>query len=135
ELFQYLDDDGNQRIVSSGDVNTYLRAVTGQNFTAKDFRTWAGTVLALDELYERGEAAGEKTAKQNVVDAVKAVADALGNTPQICRHYYIHPLIFDAYHDGALFVAVAEAAAEEIVDGHDLSPDERAALKLLCRRG
>jgi DNA topoisomerase I len=132
-LFQYYSGDGNLRTLDSGDVNDYLRTLTEENFTAKDFRTWAGTVLALDELYERGEAPDEKSAKKNIVETVKAVAEQLGNTPQVCRTYYIHPLIFDAYQTGELFEVVAEAAAEEIADSYALGPDERAVLKLLKR--
>lgn len=132
ELFQYLDEEGRCRTVDSGDVNDYLRDITGQNFTAKDFRTWAGTVLALDELYQRDEAANEKSADGQIVDAVKAVAEALGNTPAVCRAYYIHPAILDAYHSGELFVAVAAAAARAVGDDiHALSPDEEAALAII----
>jgi DNA topoisomerase-1 len=135
ELFQYLDEEGNRRAIDSGDVNDYLREITGQNFTAKDFRTWAGTVLALDELYERGEAEDEKRAERQIVDAVKAVAEGLGNTPQVCRAYYIHPAILDAYRTGDLFVAVSAAAAHAATeDEHALSPDEEAVLALICER-
>ncbi len=133
ELFQYVD-QGEQRSIDSGDVNDYLRTATGQNFTAKDFRTWAGTVLALDELYQRGAAADEKEADRRIVEAVKAVAEQLGNTPQVCRVYYIHPAIFDAYRDESLFAIVAEAAAHAAVDDHnDLSADERAALAIIAQ--
>jgi DNA topoisomerase I len=132
ELFQYLDDEGRRRTVDSGDVNDYLRDITGQNFTAKDFRTWAGTVLVLDELYQRGEAEDEKTAEQQIVDAVKTVAEALGNTPAVCRAYYIHPAILSAYSSGELFAAVADAAARAVTDNtHALSPDEEATLTLI----
>lgn len=134
ELFQYVDDDGQQRTLTSADVNSYLRTLCGQNFSAKDFRTWAGTVLAVDELFEQGAATDEKGAEKAIVTAVKAVAEHLGNTPQVCRQYYIHPAILDAYREGNLFEAIAEAAAEETDDTWDLSPDERAALKILCRR-
>lgn len=135
ELFQYLDEEGNRRAIDSGDVNDYLRQITGQNFTAKDFRTWAGTVLALDELYQRGEATDEKYAERQIVDAVKAVAEGLGNTPQVCRAYYIHPAILDAYRTGDLFAAVAAAAAHPTTDDeHALSTDEAAALALICER-
>ncbi len=133
-LFQYFDEAGNQRVLCAADVNHYLRELTGQNFSAKDFRTWAGTVLTLDELYDEGEAEDEKGADKAIVAAVKAVAEHLGNTPAVCRQYYIHPAILDAYRDGEMFEAVAEAAAEEAADSFDLSPDERAVLAILCRR-
>lgn len=134
ELFQYVDDEGRQRTIESGDVNNYLRTLTQQSFTAKDFRTWAGTVLALDELFEHGPAATEKDARHQIVDAIKAVAEQLGNTPAVCRDYYIHPAVLDAYRDGSLFEQVSEAAAEADGDVHSLSPDERAVLKILYRQ-
>ena len=118
---------------TASDVNDYLRTLTEEDFTAKDFRTWAGTVLALDELLERGEAPDEKAAQKQVVEAVKAVAEQLGNTPQVCRAYYIHPAILDAYANGELFEAVSEAAAEEITDAYALGPDEYAVLLILKR--
>jgi DNA topoisomerase I len=132
-LFQFVDDEGRLRAIDSGDVNDYLRTLTEEDFTAKDFRTWAGTVLTLDELYERGEAPDEKAAQKQIVEAVKAVAEQLGNTPQVCRAYYIHPAILDAYATGELFEAVAEAAAEEITDAYALGPDECAVLLILKR--
>jgi DNA topoisomerase-1 len=131
DLFQYVDAQGNCHSIGSSNVNTYLRQISGQDFTAKDFRTWAGTVLALDELYEQGPAGDDKEAERNIVDAVKSVAKALGNTPQICRSYYIHPAIIESYSTGELFAAVAEAAGEVVVDENELSTDERAVLAIL----
>lgn len=101
-LFQYKDADGATCAVESGDVNAYLRAIAGEKFSAKDFRTWAGTVTAVQVLHEMGPDDVEETREQNIVDAVKQVAETLGNTPAVCRQYYIHPAIFDAYHNGDL---------------------------------
>jgi DNA topoisomerase-1 len=99
-LFQYLDDDGERRPVESADVNAYLRSAMGEDFSAKDFRTWAGTLAAAVAL--AGEAAPQAAAKPTVKTCVAAVAGLLGNTPTVCRSSYIHPAVFDAYHRGAL---------------------------------
>ncbi len=91
ELFQYIDDDGTHQDVDSQDVNAYLKEITGEDFTAKDFRTWAGTVLAATALREFDEAGSMAQAKKNVVQAIEAVAGMLGNTRTVCRKSYIHP--------------------------------------------
>jgi DNA topoisomerase I len=100
ELFQYVDGDGQHHTIDSADVNDYLREVTGQDFTAKDFRTWAGTVLACTKLYDFEVFESEGEAKKNVVEIVKAVAARLGNTPSVCRKCYIHPAVINAYMSG-----------------------------------
>ena len=97
ELFQYVDDDGSIRSVSSGDVNDYLREISGDEFTAKDFRTWAGTVLARGALEKCSPARNAAEAKRNVVRAIAATAAELGNTPAVCRKSYVHPGILDSY--------------------------------------
>ena len=102
ELFRYVDPDGEARTVDSADVNAYLRDISGDDFTAKDFRTWAGTVFAARELCAIGAAAGSRAAKRNVTEAVKAVAARLGNTPAVCRRCYIHPAVMKAYLEGKL---------------------------------
>jgi DNA topoisomerase-1 len=102
ELFGYVDDEGNVQDIGSSDVNDYLREMTGQDFTAKSFRTWAATVLAACALQELRECQSEAHAKRNTAKAVEAVAGMLGNTPAICRKSYIHPAILDAYADGTL---------------------------------
>jgi DNA topoisomerase-1 len=102
ELFQYVDGDGQHHTIDSADVNDYLREVTGQYITAKDFRTWAGTVLACTRLYDFDVCQSETEAKKNVVEIVKAVAARLGNTPSVCRKCYIHPAVIDAYMSGGL---------------------------------
>ena len=103
QLFQYLTEDGVAHPVSSDDVNGYLRDVAGDDFTAKDFRTWAGTVLAAQALARRGPADTERAAKHVVVEAIDEVAYRLRNTRAICRRCYVHPAIIDAYLDGSLF--------------------------------
>ena len=101
ELFQYVDDDGQRHTISSGDVNAYLRETAGEEFTAKDFRTWAGTVLAASAL--AGKAPESETdAKRNVVEAIRAVAARLGNTAAICRKCYVHPGVVESYLGGTL---------------------------------
>jgi len=102
ELFGYIDDDGNVQDIGSTDVNEYLREVTGRDFTAKSFRTWAATVLAACALQELPECQSNVHAKRNINKAVEAVAGVLGNTPAICRKSYIHPAIVDAYIEGTL---------------------------------
>jgi DNA topoisomerase I len=102
ELFGYIDDEGKVQDIGSADINEYLREVTGQDFTAKSFRTWAATVLAACALQEFPDYKSTAHAKRNVSKAVEAVAGMLGNTPAICRKSYIHPAIVDAYTDGSL---------------------------------
>lgn len=102
ELFQYLDEAGAQRGVHSGDVNQYLREISGQEFTAKDFRTWAGTVLAAEQLAAIGAATAARQIKINVIAAIDVVAARLGNTRAVCRRCYIHPAVLEAYAAGAL---------------------------------
>jgi DNA topoisomerase-1 len=102
DLFQYVDDDGESRAISSGDVNEYLRTVCGSDFTAKDFRTWAGTLIAARGLAAEAYAT-DTEAKAAAVRAAKTVAQNLGNTVAVCRKSYIHPSVLDAYQDRALF--------------------------------
>lgn len=99
ELFQYLDEHGNTHTIESNDVNEYLRAITGEDYTAKDFRTWAGTMLATLQLLELAHYGSKTEAKKNVDQVVKLVAERLGNTPRICKTCYIHPAVFDTYLD------------------------------------
>jgi DNA topoisomerase I len=97
ELFQYLDTRGKRQTISSDDVNAYLRETTGRDITAKDFRTWAGTMLAAKELGALGPAKTRREAERNVNRALDAVADRLGNTRAVCRKYYVHPGLLRAY--------------------------------------
>jgi DNA topoisomerase-1 len=105
ELFQYLDDEGAQVDVTSSHVNTYLRELSGAAFTAKDFRTWGGTVVAAEALVELGAPASEKEAEKHVIEAVDAAAEKLGNTRAVCRSCYVHPAIPEAHLDGSLLDA------------------------------
>lgn len=100
ELFKYFDEDGKRQTVDSGDINEYLKEITGGDHTAKDFRTWAGTVYAAAALRELGPTASDREAKSNVVRAIDHVAARLGNTRAVCRKYYIHPSVIDSYLEG-----------------------------------
>jgi DNA topoisomerase I len=135
QLFQYVAEDGSVRDLDSADVNAYLREITGEPFTAKDFRTWAGTVLACMALQEFEAFDSEVEAKKNVVAAIRRVAQRLGNTPAVCRSSYIHPVILDAYLDGSMLESLRRRAADELTDaGRELRPEEAAALGLLQAR-
>lgn len=129
ELFQYYDEEGGRGIINSQDVNAYLRDTTGQDFTAKDFRTWAGSVHAAVALTEIGPAEGEKMARKNIVRMVKHVAEELGNTAAVCRSYYIHPAIMDAYQEGWLLDRWPEYLGREAPER--LQPEENALLHFL----
>lgn len=132
ELFQYIDEDGERQSIDSADVNDYLREITGQDFTAKDFRTWAGTVLCMITLRQFDRCASEQEAKKNVVAAIMHVAERLGNTPVVCRKSYIHPTILESYLDGSMFHSLHDLAVHELatpVTG--LDEDEATLLRLL----
>jgi DNA topoisomerase-1 len=113
ELFQYLDDEGKRQTVDAGDINDYLQRVSGREITAKDFRTWAGTMFAAAELRALGPAANEKEAKANIVRAVDQVARRLGNTRAVCRKYYIHPVVLDSYLEGTTAPAAPPPASQQ----------------------
>jgi DNA topoisomerase I len=134
ELFQYVDDEGEIHDVTSEDVNDYLREIAGEDYTAKDFRTWAGTVLALVALQEYAEFDSAVEAKKNIVRAIEAVAKRLGNTPAVCRKCYIHPAIIDTYLEGSLLETLRQRAAMEMKHLRGLKPEEAAVLVLLERR-
>lgn len=135
ELFQFVDDDGERRDVRSEDVNEYIREISGQDFTAKDFRTWAGTVLAAMALQEFKKFDTRAQAKKNIVAAIESVAEKLGNTPAVCRKCYIHPHVLDSYLDGTL-VETFKRRAEKVISGslRGLPPEEAAVLGLLLQR-
>jgi len=132
DLFQYVDDNGDVCDISSQDVNDYLREITGEDFTAKDFRTWAGTVLAAIALNAAGGFETKKQAKANVRNAICAVAEVLGNTPAVCRKCYIHPAVLEAYLDGNLIEGLKKRTGEELEkETIDLRSGEAAILKFL----
>ena len=126
-LFQYLDENGNALRVTSTDVNDYLRSLTGREVTAKDFRTWAGTVLAANLLHEIGKPDSATAAKRQIREALHQVAARLGNTVAICRKCYVHPSVLEAYTAGAL--RLRRLAPKEGA----LRPEERATLRFLQR--
>ena len=135
ELFQYVDDEGEVRDTTSQDVNDYLREVTGQDFTAKDFRTWAGTVLAAMALSVRDPFETKKQARANINDAIGTVSKLLGNTPAICRKCYVHPAILQAYLDGNSIEGLKQKAEEAVTQNRcDLRSSETAVLKFLQAR-
>ena len=113
ELFQYVDARGRRQIVYADDVNTYLREITGRDVTAKDFRTWMGTMLAAAALREMGPAPSKRAAERNVVAAVDSTANRLGNTRAVCRKYYIHPALIEAYLEGAVLPPLPEPVWQE----------------------
>ena len=134
ELFQFVDQDGARQTIESSDVNEYLREVTGEDFTSKDFRTWAGTVLAAQLLRDFEGFASEAQAKRNVIRAIESVAKRLGNTKAVCRKCYIHPAVLDSYMDGSMLATVAQRARRVAQAAESLSPGEAAVLGLLQRR-
>lgn len=113
ELFQYVNEEGVACAICSTDVNQYIRDIAGHDFTAKDFRTWAGTVLAVRELSAAGPPRNQTVGKKSVVEAVKSVARRLGNRPATCRKYYIHPAILDSYLGGSLFSTMEQGEQQE----------------------
>lgn len=131
ELFQYVDDEGQLQSIGSAEVNQYLREISGQDFTAKDFRTWAGTVLAARTLKELGEYQTESEAKKNIVEAIQTVAKRLGNTPAVCRKCYIHPTILDTYLDQSLFAGLKTSKTKAAKGLPDLHAEEKSVMKLL----
>src|SRR4051812_7440207 len=135
ELLQYLDDDGKPQDVTSTDVNDYLKEITGQYITAKDFRTWAGTVLAAMALNELKTFDSAAQAKRNLRAAIENVAARLGNTPTICRKCYVHPDVLTSYLDGNLVLEIKKAVENELRDElSGLQPEEAAVLAMLRGR-
>jgi DNA topoisomerase-1 len=147
ELFEYLDADGQPRTIDSADVNDYLREISGGEFTAKDFRTWAGTVLASMALRQFELFESERQAKKNVVQAIKDVARRLGNTPAVCRKCYVHPGVLECYMAGSLAPArkrrqengdsTPHDAGEALLQPYEeemLRAEERALMQLLRER-
>lgn len=130
-LFQYLDEENHRHTVQSDDVNEYLKMITGEDFTAKDFRTWGGTVTAASSLYQLGPTITEKAGKSNIAQAIKATANSLGNTPAVCRQYYVHPQILSAYRENTLFLAIEQAAQQQDERPESLDIVEQAVVNLL----
>lgn len=134
-LFQYIDENGDRQAVDSSDVNDYLKEITGEHFTAKDFRTWAGTMLAAEALSGFEEFDSETKAKHNVVEAIESVSKKLGNTPSICRKCYVHPAVIDAYLEGDTVKTLEQRAERELqMNLEKLAPEEAAVMALLQQR-
>jgi DNA topoisomerase-1 len=132
ELFQYIDEEGQSRTINSSDVNEYLREVTREDFTAKDFRTWAGTVLAVSAFRAIKQVDSKAHAQRNIVNAIETVARKLGNTRSVCRKCYIHPAIIDSYVNGSLLNALSPKAHRETAQWlNKLNPDESAVMAIL----
>ena len=135
ELLQYVDETGGRHDVTSSDVNDYLKEITGKEITAKDFRTWAGTVLAAMALNELESFDSAAQAKRNLRAAIEKVASKLGNTPTICRKCYVHPEVLNSYMDGKLVLELKEKAESELRGGiQSFKPEEAAVLALLRGR-
>ncbi len=135
ELFQYLDEESRPQDIHSQDVNDYLREISGQDFTAKDFRTWSGTLLAAMALQEFKTFDSQAEAKRNMLQAIESVAKRLGNTPAICRKCYIHPEVINSYLDGTLAENLKQRAGGRLKGSlSKLSPQEAAVLALLRKR-
>jgi DNA topoisomerase I len=132
ELFQYVDDEGMRRSIDSADVNDYLREISNQDFTAKDFRTWAGSVLAYAILRELDPCESATEAKKNVVAMIKDVAERLGNTPSVCRKCYVHPTLLDCYLNGSMWKSVRRRVKRKSGGSpHGLRQEEIGLIHLL----
>lgn len=135
EVFQYVDQSGERHSVGSSDVNAYLKEISGEDFSAKDFRTWAGTVLASLALQEFEKFDSETQAKRNIMQAIENVSSRLGNTPSVCRKCYVHPAVLDSYLDGSLAAGLGQYVAQEMDESlSKLQPEEAAVMVLLRRR-
>jgi DNA topoisomerase-1 len=135
ELFQYIADDGERYAIDSADVNDYLRQIAGGEFSSKDFRTWAGTVLAARALSESRGSESKGRLKKNIVQAIESVAERLGNTKAVCRKCYIHPAVIEAYTEGSLSQVLKRGGKKPPVQSwQSLAPEEAAVLSLLNRK-
>ena len=134
ELFQYVDEDGHRQAIDSADVNAYLREISGDDFTAKDFRTWAGTVLAAQALARLSRFKSPTEAKRNVMQAIGCVASRLGNTKAVCRRCYVHPAVLASFFAGRTIAPAPPATSAGRPGRAGLSPAERAVVRLLQHR-
>jgi DNA topoisomerase-1 len=135
ELFQYKDEEGTRQSIDSGDVNDYLREVSGEEFTAKDFRTWAGTLQAVAALEELGPAPSEREAKSAILRTIDRVAEQLNNTRAVCRKYYVHPAVLDTYLAGTLHEALRNGTGSRTAADSALTLGEQAVVRLLRHVG
>jgi DNA topoisomerase-1 len=130
DLFQYIDDDGVRQTVGSGDVNDYIKEISGEEFTAKDFRTWAGTLLAVAALTEVGAWTTQRQAKSNVLRAIDQVAEQLNNTRAVCRKYYVHPAVVESYLGGTMLERLQQNGTKAAAM-NALTAEEQAVVRLL----
>jgi DNA topoisomerase-1 len=135
ELFQYISDDGTRYSIDSADVNNYLRDIAGDDFSSKEFRTWAGTVLAARALHKLQAAKSNTQLKKNIAQAIESVAGKLGNTKAVCLKCYVHPAVLEAYADGSL-LKLSRLRQRKPKAGwmNKLTNEEAALLTLLCRK-
>jgi DNA topoisomerase-1 len=133
DLFQYTDHEGHAHRITSADVNAYIQDAGGESFTAKDFRTWGGTILAIQALAGLEPFANETAARKNLVTMYKSVAEQLGNTVAVCRKYYVYPLIAELYRSGKLAEYVTSNERDSDDDAHSLQQWEQALIAILSR--
>jgi DNA topoisomerase-1 len=131
DLFQYYNDEGQHCNIGSGDVNDYLKKITGEDFTAKDFRTWAGSVSALYAFKEVGEFANVTECRKKIVSVLDEVALNLGNTRTVCKKYYVHPTVIKSYEEGTIFNYVKELDDDHDIKAAELNLAEKALLQIL----
>jgi len=131
ELFQYYNEAGEKCTVGSGDVNDYLKSITGEDFTAKDFRTWAGSVSSLYAFKEAGEYQNITECKRKIVSVLDEVAGSLGNTRTVCKKYYVHPTVIKSYEEGTIFKYIRQLDEKQDVNSAELNAAEKALLELL----
>jgi len=131
ELFQYYNEDGGHCTIGSGDVNNYLKAVTGEDFTAKDFRTWAGSVSSLYAFKEAGEFTNITECRKKIVSVLDEVALNLGNTRTVCKKYYVHPTLIKSYEDGTIFRYLKKLDDDRDIKAAELNLAEKALLQIL----
>ncbi len=133
ELFQYIDEEGNRQSIESGMVNDYLKEISGEEFTAKDLRTWCGSVVALEALKEAGSFENDKEAKQKIIDALDKVSSQLGNSRTICKKYYVHPCLPELFESGKLEELLKKNSNGKPVKNSGLRPEERLLIDILKR--
>ncbi|PZR75394.1 MAG: DNA topoisomerase I [Chthoniobacterales bacterium] len=135
DIFQYEDEAGERRNITSQDVNDYLREITGEEFTAKDFRTWGGTVLTAMALNAQGPVEDKAQAKKNIKDAIAAVSKILGNTPSICRKCYVHPVVLESYLNGDMIEGLKQKTEEALSENlENLRSEEAVVMSFLQER-
>ncbi|MBK0381051.1 DNA topoisomerase IB [Mucilaginibacter segetis] len=131
ELFQFYNEEGHHCTIGSGDINTYLKNITGEDFTAKDFRTWAGSVSALYAFKEAGEFNSMNECRKKIVSVLDEVALNLGNTRTVCKKYYVHPTVLKSYEQGSIFKYITHLDGDKDIKAAELNIAEKALLDIL----